>query len=60
MANMNMREYYERRAESASRLAAGAASPGIRKIHQQLARQYEQLAAGEPAIPRRKLSVVTG
>jgi hypothetical protein len=48
MSHGNTREYYERRARSANRLAEQAASPGICEIHRKLARHYEQLAAETP------------
>lgn len=40
-------EHFERRAEDARFMAENAASPGVRSIHLELARNYDLLAAEE-------------
>ena len=56
----NEREYFERRTGSANRLAEAATDPGIRKIHEGMARTYGAKAAEAPNVTRPTLSVVTG
>lgn len=60
MSHRSAREYYERRARSARKLADQAVSPAIGKIHREMARNYEQLASEAPEDAPQTLSDVTG
>jgi len=60
MTELNNREYYVARAKVARRLSIRASNPAIAKIHSEMAREYEKLAAAsETSVRSPELLVVS-
>jgi len=49
MAELNNRDYYQRRAQHSRELAKNAANPAIARIHLDMAARYEDLASATGA-----------
>ena len=58
---MDSREYFERRERAERAAAKNAASPQARRIHQELAQNYAELAHQQRGVaaPHQPLSIVT-